>query len=160
MYTYLQHILNIYLRLVSQAVQSRQFGQFGEASVIDAEVQMFVQDAEVLIAAFYNPTTTLQEDDSEQSDNKWCQGLKTAATVHHFRWSSQWLQPQTQQLFHGCKSQNIRATDGERKREIKKSPWSITALLFRNSFKMLRLFMSVKYSELVFSIPLYNMCIC
>lgn len=53
---------NINLRLVSQTVQSGQFGQFGEASVIDAEVQVFVQDAEVLIASLHNPTTTLQED--------------------------------------------------------------------------------------------------
>lgn len=61
---------NIYLWLVSQTVQSRQFRQFGEAPVIDAEVQVFIQDTEVLVAAFYNPTTTLQEYDAEQSDNK------------------------------------------------------------------------------------------
>lgn len=108
-------IYNIYLRLVSQTVQSRQFGQFGEASVIDAEVQVFVQDAEVLIAAFHNPTTTLQEDDSEQSNNKRCQGLNTAATFHHFHSGPR--QPQTQQLSHGCKlQQHIRAIDGERKK--------------------------------------------
>lgn len=65
-----------YLGLVGQTVQARQFGQFGEASVIDAEVQVFVQDAEVLIGAFDNPTTTLREDDSEKSDNKRRQGCR------------------------------------------------------------------------------------
>lgn len=54
-------IHNIYLWLVSQTVQPRQFRQFGEAPVIDAEVQVFIQDTEVLVAALYNPTTTLQE---------------------------------------------------------------------------------------------------
>lgn len=62
-------VYNSYLRLVSQTVQSRQFRQFGEASVIDAEVQVFIQDTEVLVAALYDPTTTLQEYDTQQSGN-------------------------------------------------------------------------------------------
>lgn len=37
---------------------------------------MFIQDTEVLVAAFYNPTTTLQEYDTEQSDNKKGKDLK------------------------------------------------------------------------------------
>lgn len=51
-----------YFRLVGQTVQSRQLGQLGEAPVVDAEVQVLVQDAEILIAALHNPTAALQID--------------------------------------------------------------------------------------------------
>lgn len=51
-----------YLRLVGQTVQSRQLGQLGEAAVVDAEVQVLVQDAEILIAALHNPAAALQMD--------------------------------------------------------------------------------------------------
>lgn len=49
-----------YFRLVGQTVQSRQLWQLGEAAVVDAEVQVLVQDAEILIAALHNPTAPLQ----------------------------------------------------------------------------------------------------
>lgn len=81
---------NIYLWLISQTVQPRQFRQFGEAPVIDTEVQVFIQDTEVLVAAFYNPTTTLQEYDTELSDNKKCGDLKYEETFqlcHCFCWA-------------------------------------------------------------------------
>lgn len=52
-----------YFWLVGQVVQSRQLRQLGEAAVVDAEVQVLVQDAEILIAALHNPTAALQIDD-------------------------------------------------------------------------------------------------
>lgn len=51
-----------HLRLVGQTVQSGQLGQLGEAAVVDAEVQVLVQDAEILIAALDDPAAALQMD--------------------------------------------------------------------------------------------------
>lgn len=52
-------VFSAYLWLISQAVQSRQLRQLWETSVIDAEVQVLVQDTEILIAALHNPASTL-----------------------------------------------------------------------------------------------------
>lgn len=56
----LMNAFSVYLWLISQTVQSRQLRQLGKASVIDAEMQVLVQDTEILIAALHNPTPTLQ----------------------------------------------------------------------------------------------------
>lgn len=59
-----------YLRLISQTVQSRQLRQLWEASVVDAEVQVFVQDTKILIAALHNPTSTLRNNASVTAKKK------------------------------------------------------------------------------------------
>lgn len=59
-----------YLRLISQTVQSRQLRQLWEASVVDAEVQVFVQDTKILIAALHNPTSTLQNSNASVTAKK------------------------------------------------------------------------------------------
>lgn len=60
-------ILSAYLWLVSQTVQTRKLRQLGEASVIDTKVKVLVQDTEILIAALYNPTSALQNNNNKST---------------------------------------------------------------------------------------------
>lgn len=58
---YIKYAEKPHLRSICQTVRSRQLGQLRKAPVVDAEVQVLVQDTEILIAAFHNPAPALRD---------------------------------------------------------------------------------------------------
>ncbi len=52
--------LGSYLCSLPQAVETGQLGELGKAAVIDAEMEMLIQDSEIFIAPPHDPASSLR----------------------------------------------------------------------------------------------------
>lgn len=71
-----------YLGAIPQTVESRQLRQLREAAVIDAKVQVLVQDTEILIAALHNPASALRSKNSKSGKVKRERTFQNTGDMH------------------------------------------------------------------------------
>lgn len=73
---------------IAQTVQAGQLGQLREAPVVDAQMQVLVQDAEILIAALHDPASALQNTEKMEEKHKL---RERASSVHAFSIPSRYI---------------------------------------------------------------------